>query len=45
MVHASCYGNPLVKPIPEGDWYCVKVVEEERKDVLLLFVYINRWGR
>ncbi|KMZ69862.1 hypothetical protein ZOSMA_205G00390 [Zostera marina] len=22
MVHASCYGNPLVKSIPEGDWFC-----------------------
>lgn len=22
MVHASCYGNPLVKQIPEGDWFC-----------------------
>ncbi|KAF7836603.1 protein Jade-1 [Senna tora] len=24
MVHASCYGNPLVKGIPEGDWFCEK---------------------
>jgi NuA3 HAT complex component NTO1 len=22
MVHASCYGNPLIKSIPEGDWFC-----------------------
>ncbi|XP_028755393.1 protein Jade-1-like isoform X2 [Neltuma alba] len=22
MVHAACYGNPLVKGIPEGDWFC-----------------------
>lgn len=22
MVHASCYGNPLVKSVPEGDWFC-----------------------
>ncbi|KAI4323079.1 hypothetical protein L6164_022715 [Bauhinia variegata] len=22
MVHASCYGNPLVKGVPEGDWFC-----------------------
>ncbi|XP_004513789.1 uncharacterized protein [Cicer arietinum] len=22
MVHASCYGNPLTKNIPEGDWFC-----------------------
>ncbi|KAM1271563.1 hypothetical protein ACFX2I_032470 [Malus domestica] len=24
MVHASCYGNPLIKGIPEGDWYCAQ---------------------
>ncbi|KAH7512718.1 hypothetical protein FEM48_Zijuj12G0120300 [Ziziphus jujuba var. spinosa] len=24
MVHASCYGNPLVKGIPEGDWFCAQ---------------------
>ncbi|PRQ30868.1 putative chromatin regulator PHD family [Rosa chinensis] len=22
MVHATCYGNPLIKGIPEGDWFC-----------------------
>ncbi|XP_057966877.1 uncharacterized protein LOC131157043 [Malania oleifera] len=22
MVHAICYGDPLVKGIPEGDWFC-----------------------
>ncbi|MED6150535.1 hypothetical protein PIB30_073266 [Stylosanthes scabra] len=22
MVHASCYGNPLSKSIPGGDWFC-----------------------
>lgn len=22
VFHASCYGNPLVKAIPEGDWFC-----------------------
>ncbi|XP_038897327.1 protein Jade-1 [Benincasa hispida] len=24
MVHASCYGNPLVKNVPEGDWFCIQ---------------------
>lgn len=24
MVHASCYGNPLVKSVPEGDWFCIQ---------------------
>ncbi|KAJ1685473.1 hypothetical protein LUZ63_016863 [Rhynchospora breviuscula] len=23
MVHVSCYGNPLIKLIPEGDWFCL----------------------
>ncbi|CAN8259351.1 unnamed protein product [Cochlearia groenlandica] len=27
MVHASCYGNPLVKAIPEGDWFCRQCIE------------------
>ncbi|KAL2943389.1 Bromodomain and PHD finger-containing protein 3 [Bienertia sinuspersici] len=22
MVHSTCYGNPLIKGIPEGEWYC-----------------------
>lgn len=22
MVHARCYGNPLINNIPEGDWFC-----------------------
>ncbi|KAK6230823.1 hypothetical protein QUC31_002341 [Theobroma cacao] len=22
MVHSTCYGNPLIKGIPEGDWFC-----------------------
>ncbi|CAN1140774.1 Protein Jade-1 [Linum perenne] len=22
MVHTTCYGNPLVKGVPEGDWFC-----------------------
>uniref|UniRef100_A0A7N0RBQ5 Protein Jade-1 n=1 Tax=Kalanchoe fedtschenkoi TaxID=63787 RepID=A0A7N0RBQ5_KALFE len=24
MVHATCYGNPLIKGIPDGDWFCHK---------------------
>ncbi|XP_062093233.1 uncharacterized protein LOC133798773 [Humulus lupulus] len=24
MVHASCYGDPLVKGIPDGDWFCAQ---------------------
>lgn len=24
MVHATCYGNPLIKGIPEGDWFCTQ---------------------
>ncbi|KAJ6724668.1 RING/FYVE/PHD ZINC FINGER SUPERFAMILY PROTEIN [Salix viminalis] len=22
MVHATCYGNPLIKGVPDGDWFC-----------------------
>ncbi|CAN0925438.1 Protein Jade-1 [Linum grandiflorum] len=22
MVHTTCYGNPLIKGVPEGDWFC-----------------------
>ncbi|KAF9672612.1 hypothetical protein SADUNF_Sadunf11G0060600 [Salix dunnii] len=22
MVHATCYGNPFIKGIPDGDWFC-----------------------
>lgn len=24
MVHATCYGNPLVKEVPDGDWFCAQ---------------------
>ncbi|GLJ44117.1 hypothetical protein SUGI_0920000 [Cryptomeria japonica] len=24
MVHASCYGDPLIKAIPDGDWFCAR---------------------
>ncbi|KAJ4835343.1 hypothetical protein Tsubulata_008622 [Turnera subulata] len=24
MVHSTCYGNPLVKGIPDGDWFCYR---------------------
>ncbi|XP_068669396.1 uncharacterized protein [Aristolochia californica] len=23
-VHASCYGNPLIQAVPEGDWFCAR---------------------
>lgn len=22
MVHTTCYGHPLIKGVPEGDWFC-----------------------
>ncbi|KAK7313283.1 hypothetical protein VNO77_37926 [Canavalia gladiata] len=33
MVHASCYGNPLTKGVPDGDWFCerCRFISEERK--------------
>ncbi|KAK4796906.1 hypothetical protein SAY86_029232 [Trapa natans] len=27
MVHTSCYGNPLVQGVPEGDWFCHQCLE------------------
>ncbi|XP_039143636.1 protein Jade-1 [Dioscorea cayenensis subsp. rotundata] len=30
MVHASCYGNPLLKSIPEGDWFCMQCEEKNK---------------
>lgn len=24
MVHSTCYGSPLTKGIPEGDWFCAQ---------------------
>ncbi|KAK8970433.1 Histone-lysine N-methyltransferase ATX1 [Platanthera guangdongensis] len=35
MVHASCYGNPLIRSIPEGDWFCARCetkAEDENGD-------------
>ncbi|XP_078164785.1 uncharacterized protein LOC144559594 [Carex rostrata] len=35
MVHVSCYGSPLIKLIPEGDWFCSacssKLPQKEKK--------------
>ncbi|WCJ32345.1 RING/FYVE/PHD zinc finger superfamily protein [Euphorbia peplus] len=24
MVHTTCYGNPLIKGVPDGDWFCAQ---------------------
>ncbi|KAL6975566.1 hypothetical protein U1Q18_024360 [Sarracenia purpurea var. burkii] len=24
MVHATCYGSPLINGVPEGDWFCTQ---------------------
>ncbi|GAB2278065.1 hypothetical protein Dimus_012762 [Dionaea muscipula] len=24
MVHSTCYGNPLAKGVPDGDWFCAR---------------------
>ncbi|KAH9293727.1 hypothetical protein KI387_041069 [Taxus chinensis] len=26
MVHASCYGDPLINGIPDGDWFCARCI-------------------
>lgn len=31
MVHVSCYGNPLTKEIPEGDWFCAQCSDSDSK--------------
>ncbi|CAF2078845.1 unnamed protein product [Brassica oleracea var. botrytis] len=35
MVHASCYGNPLVKAIPEGDWFCGQCIASKKREKLI----------
>ncbi|VVB01913.1 unnamed protein product [Arabis nemorensis] len=37
MVHASCYGNPLVKAIPEGDWFCELCIGSKKNREKKLF--------
>ncbi|EEF31145.1 mixed-lineage leukemia protein, putative [Ricinus communis] len=29
MVHTTCYGNPLIKGVPEGDWFCTRCLNSE----------------
>ncbi|KAJ6776162.1 PHD FINGER PROTEINS [Salix koriyanagi] len=24
MVHTTCYGNPLIKGVPDGEWFCIQ---------------------
>ncbi|XP_076891871.1 nuA3 HAT complex component NTO1-like [Bidens hawaiensis] len=30
MVHTTCYGNPLVTNVPDGDWFCAKCETSEK---------------
>ncbi|XP_010272664.1 PREDICTED: protein Jade-1 [Nelumbo nucifera] len=30
MVHATCYGDPLIRGIPEGDWFCARCQASSR---------------
>ncbi|KAI3949836.1 hypothetical protein MKW92_024493 [Papaver armeniacum] len=35
MVHSTCYGNPLIEGIPEGDWFCCTCqasIDNEKKE-------------
>ncbi|OVA18937.1 zinc finger protein [Macleaya cordata] len=36
MVHSTCYGDPLIKGIPEGDWFCCscQVSSPSKKDLV-----------
>ncbi|KDP47178.1 hypothetical protein JCGZ_25687 [Jatropha curcas] len=29
MVHTVCYGNPLIKCVPEGDWFCSQCLDSK----------------
>lgn len=29
MVHATCYGHPFTKGIPDGDWFCAKCLASQ----------------
>ncbi|GKV47899.1 hypothetical protein SLEP1_g54749 [Rubroshorea leprosula] len=33
MVHATCYGNPLVRTIPEGEWFCAQCLASKSSPV------------
>nr|KAJ0198484.1 hypothetical protein LSAT_V11C700381990 [Lactuca sativa] len=33
MVHTTCYGNPLINGVPEGDWFCSQCqITDKNKD-------------
>lgn len=32
MVHTTCYGNPLIKGIPEGDWFCHQCLSQAENE-------------
>ncbi|KAJ9183052.1 hypothetical protein P3X46_006968 [Hevea brasiliensis] len=29
MVHSTCYGNPLIKGVPEGEWFCTQCLDSQ----------------
>ncbi|GLU14743.1 hypothetical protein SLE2022_312960 [Rubroshorea leprosula] len=33
MVHATCYGNPLVRTIPEGEWFCAQCLASKSSPI------------
>ncbi|CAH9090997.1 unnamed protein product [Cuscuta epithymum] len=33
MVHTTCYGHPLTKGVPEGDWFCAKCMAKDEKPI------------
>ncbi|GMP53520.1 hypothetical protein CsSME_00018963 [Camellia sinensis var. sinensis] len=30
MVHTTCYGSPLTKGVPEGDWFCTQCLSSSK---------------
>ncbi|KAL1563792.1 nuA3 HAT complex component NTO1 [Salvia divinorum] len=34
MVHATCYGHPFTRGIPDGDWYCAQCLDSSKTQPL-----------
>ncbi|PIA41370.1 hypothetical protein AQUCO_02200056v1 [Aquilegia coerulea] len=41
MVHATCYGDPLIEGIPEGDWFCATCQVSSPPQKIAVAVNVN----
>ncbi|KAI3509720.1 hypothetical protein L1887_25242 [Cichorium endivia] len=42
MVHTTCYGDPLIKGVPEGDWFCSQCqITDKSKDLSCCLCPVN----